>query len=334
MRTAVLLGGAGFVGSHLAERLAAGGTRACVLSRSGRWPWGPAPDGVSCGPCDLETEASVAALDGAIGVADVVVHLAGALFRPATAATRYRSLHVDGTRRVVEACRRAVSRDGRSRRLVHVSTTGVLGPTGRVPLPESTPARPGTIYEATKHEGEVAALEGRGDGLEVVVARPGLVYGPRDLHLLALWRAIGSGRFRLLGGGRALWQPVHVTDVARGLEALARSPGIDGEVLHLAGPERRTVREIAETIAASLSVPLRGPSIPFAAAFTAGALFEALFAPFGGDPPLSRSRVRTLTEDRVYDITRAHTRVGWEPAVSVERGIAETTAWYRAEGLL
>lgn len=334
MRTAVLVGGTGFLGSHLAERFASSGTRALVLSRSGRWPWGAAPVGVSCSPCDLETEASVPALDAAIGGAEVVVHLAGALFRPSTAAARYRTLHVDGARRVVDACRRAVSRDGRSRRLVHVSTTGVLGPTGPVPLPESAPARPRTIYEATKHEGEVAALAGRGNGFEVVVARPGLVFGPRDLHLVALWRAIGSGRFRLLAGGRALWQPVHVTDVARGLDTLTESPGIDGEVFHLAGPERRTVREIAETIAASLSVSLRGPSIPFAAALAAGAVLEALFAPFGGDAPLSRSRVRTLTEDRVYDVSHARDRVGWEPIVGVERGIGETTAWYRTEGLL
>ncbi len=334
MKTAVLVGGAGFLGSHLAERLAASGTAVRVLSRSGRWPWGPAPDGLSCSRCDVETEASIPELEGAIGGAEVVVHLAGALFRPATAPARYRALHVDGTRRVVETCRRAVSRDGRPRRLVQVSTTGVLGPTGSVPLPESAPARPGTVYEATKHEGELAALAGRGAGLEVVVARPGLVYGPRDLHLVALWRAIGSGRFRLVAGGRALWQPVHVTDVARGLEALARLPGLDGEIFHLAGPERRTVRQIAETIAASLGVSVRGPGLPFAAAYVAGAVLEALYAPFGGDPPLSRSRVRTLTENRVYEISRARERVGWAPAVGVERGIAATTAWYRGEGLL
>jgi nucleoside-diphosphate-sugar epimerase len=334
VRTAVLVGGTGFLGSHLAERLASSGTRTLVLSRSGRWPWGAAPGGVSCSPFDLETEASIPALDDAIGGTDVVVHLAGALFRPSTAAARYRALHVEGARRVVDACRRAVSRDGRTRRLVHVSTTGVLGPTGPVPLPESAPARPGTMYETTKHEGEVAALAARGNGFEVVVARPGLVYGPRDLHLVALWRAISRGRFRLLAGGRALWQPVHVTDVARGLAALAEFPGIDGEVFHLAGPERRTVREIAETIASSLGVSVPGPGIPFAAAYLAGALVEALFAPFGGDPPLSRSRVRTLTEDRVYDISHARDRIGWEPIVGVERGIGETTAWYRSEGLL
>ena len=115
---------------------------------------------------------------------------------------------------------------------MHVS---VLGPTGPTPLDERAPRRPQTIYERTKAEGEELALMGRQDGLEVVVARPGLVYGPRDLHLLGLFRSIAAGTFRLPGGGRACWQPVAVGDVAAGLARLVDAEEVDGEIFHLAG---------------------------------------------------------------------------------------------------
>ena len=334
MNDVVVLGGTGFIGSHVVDRLVCTGRRARVLSRKGRWPWGDLPDRATLAACDLERSDATATVEALLRDATVVVHLSGTLFRPATPAARYRALHVDGTSRVLDAMRRTIARDGIGRRLVHVSTTGVLGPTGPSPLPESAPAGPTTIYESTKFEGEELALRGRGSGLEVVVARPGLVYGPRDLHLVALWKAIRAGRFRLIGGGTALWQPVHVRDVVDGLERMTIAPGIDGEVFHLAGAEPRSWKEIAECVAASLSVPVRGPGLPYGLAWITGAVLEGVFLPFGGDPPLSRSRARIFTEHRLYDISHAAERLGWRPAVTLERGVAESTAWYRREGHL
>lgn len=334
MNEVLVLGGTGFVGSHLVDRLAAAGHRVRVLSRSGRWGWDESPPMTSFGVCDLESPASRSKLEDELRKCAVTVHLSGTLFRPATPRARYRALHVDGTSRLVEAMHRAIARDGSARRLVHVSTTGVLGPTGTSPSSEDAPANPTTVYESTKYEGERVALDGRGGGLEVSVGRPGLVYGPRDLHLLGLWKAIRDGRFRLIAGGRALWQPVHVSDVAAGLERMAFASDTDGQVFHLAGPAQLSWREIAECVASSLSRRVRGPGIPFSLAWLSGIVLEGIYVPFAGDPPMSRSRARTFTQHRVYDISRARERLGWEPAIDFESGVRETTAWYREEGLL
>lgn len=326
---AVVVGGTGFLGSRLVARLAEEGRPIRVVSRSAPVP-GSLPAGVEHVAADLERDEAVPELRRAVRGASGVVHLAGALFRPKEAASRYRRLHVDGTARLLSALRDA----GSPVRLVHVSTTGVLGPTGPDPLDEAAPPRPTTLYESTKLEGERLALSSRGDGVEVVAVRPGLVYGPGDRHLAALWRAIRDGRFRPVGGGRALWQPVHVDDVARGLSLSLSSPALDGEIFHLAGSERVTVRDFAGRIARSLGTRLRGPSLPFALAWAAGGVLELACAPFGLDPPMSRSRARTLTEHRVYSIVRARERLGWSPAIPLDRGVEKTTAWYRTEGLL
>jgi nucleoside-diphosphate-sugar epimerase len=217
---------------------------------------------------------------------------------------------------------------------VHVSTTGVLGPTGPKPLPEDTPPRPITIYERTKAEGEAAARDGRRPGLEVVVVRPGLVYGERDLHLLGLWRAIASGTFRTIAGGTARWQPVHVDDVARALQAALHAPGVDGEIFQIAGREEVSIGDLAARIAGLLQTQVKGPSLPLPLALAAGLALEALLLPFGIEPPLSPARVRTLTQDRLYGIDHVREVLGLVPEVDLEDGLKRTHAWYRSHGHL
>lgn len=327
----VVVGGTGFVGSHVSERLAAGGAAVRAASRRGRWPWGNTPSGIDCVSLDLTAPAAGPRLRELAAGAAAVVHLAGILYRPGLPGRAYRDLHVEGTRRVVAAARAAGVR-----RLVHVSTTGVLGPTGPRPLHEDAPPRPTTPYEASKLEGERIVLAAReAGGPEVVVLRPGLVYGPRDLHLLPLYRSISRGWFRPIAGGRARWQPIHVGDVARAVAAAVDvEPGPEAAVLHVAGGETVTVGALVRRIASALGTRLRGPALPYAVAMAAGTLIELGCRPLGIDPPLSRSRVRTLTEDRLYDTGRAARALGFVPRTALDDGLAETVAWYREHGYL
>ena len=66
----------------------------------------------------------------------------------------------------------------------------------------------------------------------------------------------------------------------------------------------------------------------------AGAALELGLRPFGVEPPLSRARVRTLTQDRVYCIDRARRKLGFEPETTLDGGLAETVNWYREHGFL
>jgi len=329
----LVLGGTGFIGSHLVERLAREGHRVRAASRSGTWPWETPPAAVEISRLDLAGGDCHAALDALLGDSSLIFNVTGALQRPGTPDRLYEDLHVQGTLSLLAALERRPA-TGATPRLVHVSTTGVLGPTGPLPLAENARQNPETIYERTKAEGERRALAAGSDDLEVVVARPGLVYGERDLHLLGLFRAIASGTFRLIAGGRACWQPVAVEDVVDGLVKMAAVPGVGGEIFHLAGDRAVSLAEFTGSIAAALGTRLHGPSLPRPLAWIAGALLEAGCLPLGIDPPLSRMRVATLTADRRYAIGHAGRRLGWSPEVTLAAGLAAATAWYRARGLL
>jgi nucleoside-diphosphate-sugar epimerase len=326
----LVLGGTGFLGSHLVERLARAGTPVRVASSRGRWPWGATPPGVETTRFDLAAVTAPRDWDALIEGSPRVVNLAGLLQRPGIARDLYRRVHVEAPRHLLWAAARA----GKPRRIVHVSTTGVLGPTGPEPVPEHAQPHPITIYERTKAEGERAARDGRRPGLEVVVVRPGLVYGERDLHLLGLWRAIASGTFRTIARGAARWQPIHVDDVSAALHAVLHAPGVDGEIFQVAGREVVSVAELAGRIARLLEVPVKGPSLPLPLALAAGLALEGLLLPFGIEPPLSRARVRTLTQDRLYGTDRVREALGLEPEVDLEAGLARTHAWYRSHGHL
>jgi nucleoside-diphosphate-sugar epimerase len=331
-RPVLVLGGTGFIGSHVAERLAVSGRSVRVVSRRGEWRWGSHPPNIEVKALDLADRSCEQPLARLAGEASCIIHLAGVLFRPGLPESVYRHLHVDGTRRLVQAARDAAAK--RSVRLVHVSTTGVLGPTGSVPKEEDDPPNPTTPYEATKLEGEGIALAGRGGGLEVAVVRPGLVYGPRDLHLLSMFRSIENGSFRLIAGGRARWQPIYVEDVAGGILAASEKPGCDGGIYHLAGSELLTVADLARRVAALLGRRIGIPGLPLWGAMVIGSLFEAACRPFGTSPPLSRSRVRTLTQTRVYMIRRAERELGFFPSRELDEGLAATVDWYREHGYL
>ena len=330
--TIVVIGGTGFVGSNLVERLAETG-RVAMLSRSGRWRWGPRPIGVTGIACDITDGQETARLYELFRNAKVVVNLAGTLWKPSIAGETYERVHVQGTRLLLDALH-ASAGSGGPVRLVHVSTTGVLGPTGPQPKAESDEPAPSTEYERTKLEGERLALAARNPGLEVVIVRPGLVYGPRDLHLLPFFQSIDRRQFRPIAKGRARWQPVYVDDVVRGIILAVHGKDLDGAVLHFAGAERLTVSDFATRIATTLGRKPHATSIPYPAAYAAGAVLEALTAPLRGDPPLTRARVRTLTQDRLYRIAEAERRLGWKPEVGLDSGLAETIGWYRAQNYL
>jgi nucleoside-diphosphate-sugar epimerase len=329
---AVVTGGTGFLGSRVVDALAERGYNVVSVSISGHPRW-EAPTGVRFAAVDLASADAERLLPEILAGVRTIVHAAGALYRPGMPRDAFRRAHVDATIHLIDALAR-VADPSTPVRLVHVSTTGVLGPTADEPVDELGVPSPTNEYERTKLEGESLALVSRRPGLEIVVARPGLVYGPRNLHLLPLFRSIASGTFRSIAGGRAVWQPIHVDDVARGIASMTAGAGLDGETFHLAGGERVTVKALAARIADALGVvPPRG-SIPYALAFTAGAFLEAAYASVGSDPPLSRSRVRTMTQSRVYAVDKARERLSFRPEIDLTRGLDGTVAWYRSRGLL
>jgi nucleoside-diphosphate-sugar epimerase len=219
-------------------------------------------------------------------------------------------------------------------RFVHCSTTGVLGATGDVAADELAPYRPTNAYEATKAEAEQLVRERARDGFPAVIARPGLVYGPGDLHLLPFYRAVLGRRFRPIGR-RPVWlHPIYIDDMTEALLRCGRHPDAVGECFHLAGREPVSLAGLADAIArAGGSRPARG-HIPLAAARAVALVGDNLPSNLKQSAPLTSSRLDFLTHSRFYDVTKAERVLGFAAATDLPTGTARSMAWYRKEGHL
>jgi nucleoside-diphosphate-sugar epimerase/predicted dehydrogenase len=307
-------GAAGFLGRHLSAALHQLNVPVVALVRE-----------PNRAPFELEHEATIVrgdlsdvdALVEAMAGCDVVFHCAAITGNqvPLDVATED---NARGTERVCEAAAKAGVR-----RVVHVSSVAVYGldhPRG-TRLDERAPLQPGGAfepYQASKVEAERAARRRSSElGLELVVVRPGVLYGPghpirAGLVSLGTWRVcIGTGRNRM-----------PYTFVGNAVDALLLSatvPEAAGETFNVVDDPAVRVRDVlavADPDAHVLPVP-----VPVALA-GAGWLEERRRRA-GSDiaPKLSRFTVRGASRDVAYDTTKAERILGWRPRISLTEGV-------------
>ncbi len=320
--TIVVTGATGFLGSALVTALVTRQQPVRILARDEHQARQFFGDAVTICPGEITNTAQVQqAVDGA----SIIYHLAGRLYHPSIPPELYRQTHVEGTRILLKACQGQTQ----LQRIVHVSTTGVYGVTGEIPAAEEAPFAPTNPYEATKLEGEQLALKAyQEQGLPVTIVRPGLVYGPGDLHLLGLFASIHKGLFRVIDGGKAFLHPVYIDDLLAAFLLCAVLPWAIGRSYNIAGEQPVTVRELATAIAHALGKDLPAGSIPLWLANVASDLFAVTPGLRGEHAPLTRSRVQFLTQSRIYDISRARSELGYAPKIGLEDGMELTAAWY------
>ena len=226
----LVTGATGFLGRHLVRELRARDVPVRVLARSleaadpFRWT------GVHVIEGDiLDAETVRHAAQGC----DRVFHLAGVISHDVRDLPFMRAVNVDGTRGLLAA----VEPDAR---VVHVSSVATLGP---VSLPgeradETCVLDPSTTlpYASTKRQAELVALEAAAGGADVVIANPGFLIGPGDVHHVSTWPidAYLSGKLRVTTRGGLAFTDAR--DVVLGLIALAEH-GRAGERTILANAE-------------------------------------------------------------------------------------------------
>ncbi|MFL5659886.1 MAG: NAD-dependent epimerase/dehydratase family protein [Ktedonobacteraceae bacterium] len=318
----LVTGATGFLGTALVTELVKQQQPVRILARDAEKARAQFGDAVTVMTGEITDQQQVQqAVDGIT----TIYHLVGRLYHPSVPTELYYQTHLEGTRILLEACR------GQSqiRRIVHCSTTGVHGVTGNTPAAEDAPYAPTNPYEVTKLESELLALKfHREYGLPVSVVRPGLVYGPGDLHLLGFFLSIRKGLFRVIAGGKALLHPIYIDDMTAAFLLCGERTEAIGRSYNIAGERPVTIRELATAIAHSLDKELPGGSIPLWLANLASDIFALIPSMRGERAPLTRSRVKFLTNSRVYDCRRAQTELGFKAQVDLDEGMQRTAAWY------
>jgi nucleoside-diphosphate-sugar epimerase len=252
--------------------------------------------------------------------ASSVVHLAARVHvmqdSAADPLSAFRVANVDGTLRIAKAAHaRGV------RRFVFVSSIKAVGEADRGhALREDDVAAPADPYGQSKCEAEMALRRfGSESGLEVVIVRPPLVYGPQvRANFLALIRAIDKGIPIPMGTVPAVRSMIYVGNIADALAQSALDDRAAGGCFHVADDESLTVEDLVRAIARHLRRPARMIRIPAVCLRVAGSLTGRM------------RQVDRLTASLKVDSSRIRTTLGWRPPYTLDEGLAETIRWYRS----
>jgi nucleoside-diphosphate-sugar epimerase len=323
----LVTGATGFTGGHLARTLVGQGHEVRALVRKDGAVAALRDDGIEPVLGDLRDQDALTR--SASGV-DIVYNIA-AIYRQAGVSTStYRAVNALAVGRLVEAAAR-----GGARRVVHCSTVGVHGDVTNPPANEDAPLKPGDVYQTTKLEGERLAREaGARCGIEVTIVRPSGIYGPGDRRLLRLFRGVARRRWVTLGSGQIYYHLTYIDDLVEGFRACGNHAAAANHTYILAGAEATTLNALVKVTADVAGVPEPKLHLPVWPFWIAGAICEAVFRPFGAEPPIYRRRVDFFTKSRAFDIARARTELGFAPAVGLRDGIRRTLEWYRSHGWL
>jgi UDP-glucose 4-epimerase len=310
MRTLVT-GGAGFIGSHLVERLLADGHRVRVLddfSTGTQENLAGSLARIELFPVPASDRGSLAR---AVQGAEIVFHLAAlpSVARSAEAPLATHPACATSTLEVLDACRLAGVR-----RVVYASSSSVYGDAPGIVRSESDPLAPLSVYAASKLAGEYCCQAfGATYGLDCVRLRFFNVFGPRQRAdspysgaVPRFARALLAGeRPQIHGDGEQSRDFTFVDDVVRALVLAAHAPAAAGQAYNIGAGRSTSVAGLLAALQAVLgteAVPLRLPARP-------------------GDVRHSRA-----------DISKAGADLGYAPRVPLEEGLRRTVAWLRSEG--
>ncbi|GAA1822265.1 NAD-dependent epimerase/dehydratase family protein [Nesterenkonia flava] len=199
------------------------------------------------------------------------------------------------------------------------------------------PAHAEGNYAQTKAEAELIA-EARGSaGVNVVIMRPHLVWGPGDRQLTKrIIDRARSGRLPLLGTGAPLVDTLYIDNAVEAFVAgLRRLPLIAGERLVLTNGEPRPIGELIMGIAEAGGAKQPRLRVPPAVAKAAGLAIEKAWAwtgPHADEPPMTKFLAEQLSTAHWFDQRRTRELLEWTPAVSIDEGLLRLARHVRRTG--
>ncbi len=325
--TVLLTGGSGFLGSHIAERLANEGTacRALVRERSDTRFLETLPNVTLVRGSLSDPESLREALQGV----DAVIHAAGLVKarRPAD----FHRTNALGTETLIQA----VAEVPNIRRFVLVSSLAAAGPSA-----DGAPVSPDAVAPVTHYGQSKAAAEAiakkASTRVPITILRPPAIYGPRDREILAFFSAVKWGVVPLTSPLDARLSMVYGGDCASACVAALDADVESGSIWYVEDGETNTFEQLMSYIETALgrSVWLRAP-IPGPILWGAALATEIFGAVARRPVMLTRDKINELRASHwVCDAAPTRSALGWEPSVTFAHGAARTAEWYRTAGWL
>ena len=261
---------------------------------------------------------------------DVVVHTAALVSNSIADSDMWR-VNVLATRNLIAAAEKY-----KVRRFVQLSSIVAYGNAAEGELAEDQPVHAdGGSYVLTKLASEhtVLAAQAR-SSLELVIIRPGDVYGPgsRPWIILPL-EAINKGQFMLPAKGEGFFRPIYIDDLVRGIALAVSTQEASGEIFNLSCEGYISTKEFFSHHYQWKNK--RGPMV----VSTKLALFAAAVATkiadlTGGVNEASAATITQLCTKSWFSIAKAERILGWKPEISFDEGIERSRLWAAEQGLI
>ena len=279
MKKVLILGGTGFVGSHVCQKLALLPLRITLPTRrpenAKQLQSLPTVDVLQA---DVHDEAALARL---LAGHDAVVNLVAILHGTEAAFNR---VHVELPQKLARACQTAGVR-----RVVHVSALGAA-----LDAP--------SMYQRSKARGEqVLNASMQAGALDLTLLRPSVIFGAEDKFLNVFAKLQQIFPIIPLAGADTRFQPVWVDDVAQAIVQCLQDPQTAGQTFDLCGPAVMTLRQLAE-FSGKASGVRHGQGRPvFGLPLALGRLQAALMSLAPGEPLMSRDNLDSMAVDNITD---------------------------------
>lgn len=289
LKNVLLIGGSGFVGGWIANRLSERGIRVTIPTRrrdnTKQYILLPTVDMVDANVNDPQQLAAL--MQGQ----DAVINLVGILHDHDSRlpyGKGFAAAHIELPKKIIAAMKQTGVR-----RLVHMSALNAA-----VDAPSE--------YLRSKGEGEALVRAAMGE-LDITIFRPSVIFGPGDSFLNLFAKLLRLFPVFPLGYGAARFQPVCVDDVAAAFTACLTDRATFGQVYDLCGPRVYTLRDLVE-----YTGDLIGKQRPVIDLGVGGwAYLQAGLAWLLPNPPMSPDNLRSMEVDSVTDGT--HNYPGWQP---------------------
>lgn len=332
----LITGATGFIGSHLAERLAKEeyNVRALVRKKELDKENNKKENfellkklRVNIYFGDLLDKES---LNKVVKDIDVIFHLA-AIARPMAIPNKlYFDVNETGTKNLLEACK-----NKQIKKIIIMSSISAVGPTrDSNPVNEKTKCYPEDIYGWSKLAQEKIAFEYLNKyKLPIILLRPPMVFGPRDFEMLRLFKTIKTGFFPLKSNNECM-EFLYVENLVEAC-ILAMQKGKIGEIYHISNEKHYSINEIVKAISEAEEkkiLPIKLPKVVF---FIGGYVVEFIANIFNFHPPFKHDTVKWMTNRVWYsDISKARKELGYIPKISLKEGVRKTVEYYKEKGFI
>ncbi len=332
-KSAFVTGGTGFIGSHLVEALQQRGYGEvrCLVRSTRKWL-----NGLDIVPVQGDLD-DVEMLREAVRGVDYVYHIAGV-----TRALEWEVFERANVTAPMALLRAVREVNPAIKKVLITSSLAAVGASPVAIADEETPLNPISQYGRSKAEMERVLAMPAEDGmvylndLPVVVIRPPAVYGPREADIFTFFKAVNRRLCPMIGRGK---EPelslVHVRDLVRGMIDAAEAETTGGETYFLGSDTYYSWQQIKAATTEALGKNALTLPVPRALVGIVGAIVEGISTLSGQYPPLNREKAREILEaTKMCSHEKARQHFGYGQTVSLEEGMRETIAWYKAEGWL